>query len=126
MDYKYTDAQLARRGYIRHETPDIPLSTTMIEIATGRFGNVIQLLQSFSSNGHFDPASISITSGTPSEVVEFIQNYMMQPVSAYSADGANALSRIIPRSVGDASSLGQYLEYFETELSKIVVDTPPE
>lgn len=125
MSFNYTDKELLKRGYRPVRLYKDNFVSDMQEIASGRFKDIINLLVKASDDGHFDPAQVKITDGTPSEVVEFIQSFMLQPTAALPSEGENALMRIIPRSIGDATSLREYLDYFERELNKVVINDNP-
>lgn len=105
---QYTEKQLKSMGYVIPITSSRPTpKNDMVTIAKGKFANIIDVL--LSDGGRFDPAALRVGPNSPRELVEFVQNFMMSPVTAYAADGEASFSSILPHHVRDTASLGQYL-----------------
>lgn len=110
---KMTRQLLESKGFKFNSGRKIVAPDDMSPIVRGSFGNIIDFISD--EHGYFDPATIKVNENTPVEVVNFVRSFMSTPVVPLPPDAttkdADVFGKIIPRHVGDASSLSDYLDH---------------
>lgn len=125
---RYSDSMLSSLGLRPENTPNddyeveinCPFpSVDMIEIARGKFGQILDILYN-STDGDLDNAVKTLVSeSAPIEIQSFVRNVLMCPLKPLKAapDDSAAFDLIIPRSAQTSRELIPYLDVIKNEVS---------